>query len=387
MKLKVIVLIIMLLPLALAAQDNLKKVAILKTVDAEGNVPYGVKLQLRSSLTYAISHMPGYEAYDRVDMASIMDEQNFQRTGMVSDTQIKKIGEMTGASYVLVAEAAIYDASHIIITAKILDVQTAGIKEAADPEISSTDPKEMKEACIQIARTLLKSNGGGSSSPYKGELQLPEGRYVGEILAGKPHGKGVIYYKSDNSKNRVSYDGDWVNGNPEGKGVMTWSDGSKYDGNWVNDKKEGYGVETFNGLKYEGNYKDGNMNGQGTLYLAEGAKYIGNFKDGTVDGYGTSYYSDGSIEYEGSWANNQFNGNGTRYFNEGNASYKFVGNFKDGKCEGYFTVYIISGPYAGEKMTGNYVNGQEDGTFTFYDVNGKVRRHEVYKNGIQVRTY
>lgn len=167
MKLKVIVLIIMLLPLALAAQDNLKKVAILKTVDAEGNVPYGVKLQLRSSITYAISHMPGYEAYDRVDMASIMDEQNFQRTGMVSDTQIKKIGEMTGASYVLVAEAAIYDASHIIITAKILDVQTAGIKEAADPEISSTDPKEMKEACIQIARTLLgKSTGGGSSSPY-----------------------------------------------------------------------------------------------------------------------------------------------------------------------------------------------------------------------------
>lgn len=169
------------LPLALAAQDNLKKVAILKTVDAEGNVPYGVKLQLRSSLTYAISHMPGYEAYDRVDMASIMDEQNFQRTGMVSDTQIKKIGEMTGASYVLVAEAAIYDASHIIITAKILDVQTAGIKEAADPEISSTDPKEMKEACIQIARTLLGKNTGGDNT---GNTSRPSGQNFTETAFG-----------------------------------------------------------------------------------------------------------------------------------------------------------------------------------------------------------
>lgn len=150
----------LLLLIAAQAQET-KKVAILKTVDLEGNVPYGIKLQLRSSLTYAIAHMPGYEAYDRVDMASIMDEQKFQRTGLVSDAQIKKLGEMTGAAFVLVAEAATYDENHIIITAKILDVQTAGIKEASDPEVSSTDPKEMKNACIQIARTLL---GGASSS-------------------------------------------------------------------------------------------------------------------------------------------------------------------------------------------------------------------------------
>ena len=107
---------LLLLPLFVTAQN--KKVAILETVDKYDKVPYGVKLQLRSNLTYAISNTPGYEGVDRVDMSSIMGEHNFQRTGMVTQAQIKKLGEMTGAGSVLVAEAAIYDASHIIITAK-----------------------------------------------------------------------------------------------------------------------------------------------------------------------------------------------------------------------------------------------------------------------------
>ena len=46
---------------SLSAQQNIKKVAILETVDKEGSVPYGIRLQLRSSLTYAISNTPGYE--------------------------------------------------------------------------------------------------------------------------------------------------------------------------------------------------------------------------------------------------------------------------------------------------------------------------------------
>jgi len=71
-----------------------KKIAILETVDKEGSISYGIKLMLRSSLSYAITNTPGYEGYDRVDLESIVGEQTFQRTGMVSDEQIKKLGEM-----------------------------------------------------------------------------------------------------------------------------------------------------------------------------------------------------------------------------------------------------------------------------------------------------
>jgi len=124
-------------------------------------VPYGVKLQVRMNLTYAISNTPGYEGYDRVDMASIMGEQNFQRTGMVSDAQIKRVGEMTGAQYVLIAEAALYDEQNIIITAKVLDVETGGVANSAPPAFANKSPDKMQEACVTLARKLL---GGRSSS-------------------------------------------------------------------------------------------------------------------------------------------------------------------------------------------------------------------------------
>ena len=155
------------LSLTAVAQTEVKKVAILETVDKVGDVPYGVKLQVRMSLTYAISSTPGYEGYDRVDMSSIVGEQNFQRTGMVSDAQIKKLGEMTGAQYVLIAEAAIYDAQNIIITAKVLDVETGGVANSAPPAFANKNPEQMQTACVTLAQKLLgKKSGSSNSSSY-----------------------------------------------------------------------------------------------------------------------------------------------------------------------------------------------------------------------------
>lgn len=152
---KFLILLLSALSLIVCAQTDVKKVAILETVDKMGNVPYGVLLQVRSSLTYAISSNAGYEGYDRVDMAAITGEQNFQRTGMVSDEQIKRLGEMTGAAYVLIAEAALYDDQNIIIAAKILDVETGGVMSSTPPAVAPKDPTKMAEACIRCSQTLV----------------------------------------------------------------------------------------------------------------------------------------------------------------------------------------------------------------------------------------
>ena len=152
---KLLILLLSVISLTVYAQTEIKKVAILETVDKMGNVPYGVLLQVRSSLTYAISSNAGYEGYDRVDMAAITGEQNFQRTGMVSDEQIKRLGEMTGAAYVLIAEAALYDDQNIIIAAKILDVETGGVMSSTPPAVAPKDPMKMAEACIRCSQTLV----------------------------------------------------------------------------------------------------------------------------------------------------------------------------------------------------------------------------------------
>lgn len=174
----------LLLSIPLFAQTT-KTVAILEVVDKKQNVDDGVKLLVRGSLTYAISNMSGYEAFTRVDMKSIMDEQAFQRTGNVSDAQIKQLGKMTGASYVLVPEVAKFGDAYVTITATILDVESAGVKASADPQISSIDPVKMREACIQIARTLFnKTESSSNRTTATTGSRPPQGQNFTETAGG-----------------------------------------------------------------------------------------------------------------------------------------------------------------------------------------------------------
>lgn len=145
---------VMMLAMLTFAQET-KKVAILEVVDKENKISYGNKLILRSNLAKAITNTPGYEAYDRTDMDAILGEQNFQRTGMVSNDQIKRLGEMTGAKYVLVAEAAVIDANTMYITAKLLDVETART-EMTDNQMMGTSAKEIQRGCQLLASNLIK---------------------------------------------------------------------------------------------------------------------------------------------------------------------------------------------------------------------------------------
>ena len=158
-----VVVIIMLLTLVIQLPAQVKKVAILETVDKEGTISYPIKLMLRANLSKAITNTNGYEAYDRTDMDAIMNEQDFQRTGMVSDDQIKRLGEMTGASYVLVAEAVKVDEQNMFITAKILDVESART-ERTDNELMNTSPAEIQNGCASLAAKLFGRSPNVSSS-------------------------------------------------------------------------------------------------------------------------------------------------------------------------------------------------------------------------------
>lgn len=135
-------------------KQEVKKVAILETVDRLEKVNYVHKLMLRTSLTEAITKAEGYEGYDRTDLDAILSEQNFQRTGMVSTEQIKQLGEMTGAQYVLVAEAAMPDSTHMFASAKIIDVET-GHTIKTGSQLMSVTPQDIQIGATELASNLL----------------------------------------------------------------------------------------------------------------------------------------------------------------------------------------------------------------------------------------
>ena len=133
---------------------QVKRVAILETVDKEDKLTYANKLILRASLTQAITNTPGYEVYDRTDIDAIMSEHSFQRTGLVGEEQIKKLGEMTGADYVLVAEAVVVDTKNIFVTAKLLDIITS---RTIVTEIMQIDIESMQTGCVALAKKIFSS--------------------------------------------------------------------------------------------------------------------------------------------------------------------------------------------------------------------------------------
>ena len=143
--------------LSVSALAQTRKVAILETVDRQNQITYGVKLMLRSYLAEAVTNTKGYEAYDRTDLSAIMDEQEFQRTGYVSDEEIKKIGQMTGVQYILVVEASKIDAQNLFVTAKILNVETARMEMTSNLMVRS-DVQSLQQGAKDLASRLLKED-------------------------------------------------------------------------------------------------------------------------------------------------------------------------------------------------------------------------------------
>ena len=81
-----------------------KKVALLEPRSGDVSEPIEAmeKAMIRGELRKAIVNMDGYEAFTRSDIDQIMDEHGFQRSGHVSEEDIHRLGEMSGADYICV---------------------------------------------------------------------------------------------------------------------------------------------------------------------------------------------------------------------------------------------------------------------------------------------
>lgn len=149
---RIIFLLAFLYGAALMAQN--KAVAVTEVVDKQDKVSYATEIMVRTRLTAAISMKQGYTAYDRVDLQSIMSEQNFQRTGLVDDATIKRLGEMTGASLILIPEVAMSDDGKIYVAVKMLDVTTAQTMMVTG-QLMGSSSEAVEEGCRSLAMKIL----------------------------------------------------------------------------------------------------------------------------------------------------------------------------------------------------------------------------------------
>lgn len=148
-----ILLVVLISTLCSFAQET-KKIAILEVVDKNNELSNYQKLMLRTRLAEEVNKAVGFEAYDRANMDAIMNEHNFQRTGFVSEDQIRRLGKMAGATYILVIEGASSGLGSLFVSAVVLDVETAKMVVTESANMASSE-NGLIQGCSVLARKIF----------------------------------------------------------------------------------------------------------------------------------------------------------------------------------------------------------------------------------------
>lgn len=208
-----------LLAVTMCAVAQNKKIALLEPRVGEGSTAISgmEKAMVRGELRKAIVNHTGYEAFTRADVDQLMKEQDFQRTGMVDDSQVKRLGEMSGADYICISTLNKSN-SEFYLEAYLINVETGGISNPASQYGELIDGKlsNMLPVCQALAQELLGTylpivdqpiiqskdkQKTSVSEPEVKATQPKEESVTDEVAIGAlyifPDGtKGIVFYKN-----------------------------------------------------------------------------------------------------------------------------------------------------------------------------------------------
>ena len=151
-------LLIFLSVLSLIATAQNQKIALLEPRAGEGStVITGMeKAMVRGELRKAIVNHTGFEAFTRADIDQLMKEQDFQRTGNVSEEDIHRMGEMSGADYLCISTLN-KSSDEFYLEAYLINVETGAISNPASQygELVNGKLANMLPVCQALAQELL----------------------------------------------------------------------------------------------------------------------------------------------------------------------------------------------------------------------------------------
>ncbi|AVK76078.1 Morn repeat domain containing protein [Pandoravirus neocaledonia] len=161
-----------------------------------------------------------------------------------------------------------------------------------------------------------------------GTISTNDGTYSGDLLDGRPHGRGMAIYPEGGLFDQPArltrpghvplkrqrtlpinhwseklppcdpwlYVGDWASGERTGIGAGEWRNGDRYQGRWHMDRRCGRGRGTWqSGHIYDGDWQHGRPHGQGTMATPDGDRYEGYWAFGAPCGRGSYRCADGRL--------------------------------------------------------------------------------------------
>eukprot|EP00984_Skeletonema_dohrnii_P022531 scaffold11656_cov85-Skeletonema_dohrnii-CCMP3373.AAC.2 len=175
-------------------------------------------------------------------------------------------------------------AAAVLTAGKGDDSEQCGVYNSTDSVMGSFACKSY-QSWPAIDESSNESKMKKHSHSGKGTITYDNGDvYEGKFRNSEPHGIGMTYKDGRVCKGiwwngKIEYEGDLVNGKPHGRGKWTYSNGAVYEGEWKNGKKHGKGKWTYSHGTYEGEFRDGLRHGKGKHIYLNVAVHEGDWKD------------------------------------------------------------------------------------------------------------
>ncbi|GHV68512.1 hypothetical protein FACS1894199_15850 [Bacteroidia bacterium] len=157
-----LVLFVLCCTLVVIGQD--KEVAVLNPKTLSGTVSNNDKLIIVSSMKKAFTQIDGYKAFTRSSQALIDAEQEFQRSGKVSEASIKKMGGQNGAAFICTFTLSL-EKNELVVNSDIIDVESGEIMNSDFIALlDRTDRNDVMEQCQTLAYALLGASYEGGNA-------------------------------------------------------------------------------------------------------------------------------------------------------------------------------------------------------------------------------
>ena len=149
------------LPMLIFSQETQnsakKQVAILEPMAVTEGVGIMHRSMVRGEMVKAIGRQEGYAAFSRQDIDQIMNEHNFQASGMVNEETRKRLGAMQGVDYVCITKITL-DGNSFYLEASLVNIETGQISNPASQygEFNSGSSLGcLVNACEKLAAELV----------------------------------------------------------------------------------------------------------------------------------------------------------------------------------------------------------------------------------------
>jgi uncharacterized protein (TIGR02145 family) len=136
----------------------------------------GAHKMVGGELVKAISRSGKYSAINRTDeILKVIDkEHGYQRSGAVSDEQIKALGRQFGVQYLCIAEISDVKGGSFYLDVRLVDVVTAKTINSATATSALKNNDEMMTVAQQVARELVSVDlGVGQSTQPVQQITAP----------------------------------------------------------------------------------------------------------------------------------------------------------------------------------------------------------------------